>query len=61
MLSYYDSSENVTKTFCKKCGSNLISIYKNNADILGLPLGGVEDELDDKESYHIFTNFKANL
>ena len=59
-LSYYDSSENVTKTFCKNCGSNLISIYKNNDDILGLPLGGVEGKLDNKESYHIFTKFKAD-
>ena len=42
LLAYYDSSENVTKTFCKKCGSNLISIYKNNDKILGFPLGACE-------------------
>jgi hypothetical protein len=34
-------------------------INKNNDETLRLPLGGVEDELNDKESYHIFTNFKA--
>ena len=59
MLSYYDSSKNVTKTFCKNCGSNLVSIYKNNSDILGLPLGGIEGKLGNKKSYHIFTDSRA--
>jgi len=59
LLSYYDSSRNITKTFCKNCGSNLISIYKDNDNILGLPLGGVEGEFEDRPKYHIFTDSKA--
>lgn len=60
LLTHYDSSNKVTKTFCKNCGSSLISIYKDNNQILGLPLGGVEGDLDKEVSqFHIFTNFKA--
>src|SRR5690554_5464893 len=41
-LSAYKSSENVTKFFCKTCGSPLISTYENKPDVLGIPLGGIE-------------------
>ncbi|NQY75465.1 MAG: GFA family protein [Candidatus Margulisbacteria bacterium] len=58
-LSFYDSSENVTKSFCKHCGSNLVSFYKNNNTILGLPLGGIEGDLNDIEQIHILTKYKA--
>jgi len=58
-LSFHNSSDKVMKSFCRHCGSNLVSFYKHNDQILGLPLGGVEGSLDDIEQVHIFTAYKA--
>jgi hypothetical protein len=58
-LLFFDSSENVSKSFCGKCGSNLVSFYKHNDHILGLPLGAIEGHLDYIEQIHIFTKYKA--
>ena len=37
-LSKYHSSKNVIKTFCKTCGSSLISMYEDKPDYIGLPI-----------------------
>lgn len=58
-LSFYDSSAKVTKSFCKQCGSNLVSFYKYKGQILGLPLGGIEGDLSAIKQIHIFTKYKA--
>ena len=58
-LSFYESSKNVKKSFCQNCGSNLVSFYTHNNKILGLPLGGVEGNLNDIEQIHIFTKYNA--
>ena len=39
LVAKYDGLPNAIKTFCKNCGSNLISYYKSDPDIIGLPLG----------------------
>lgn len=59
-LSAYSSSENVTKYFCKTCGSPLISTYKNKPDILGIPLGGIEGIERAAVKAHIFVASKAS-
>jgi len=59
-VSHYDGLSNTIKTFCKTCGSNLISYYKHDTEMLGLPLGAVEGLKDRKPQYHIFTNSKAS-
>lgn len=59
-LSAYPSSNNVTKFFCKTCGSPLISTYVDRPNVLGVPLGGLEGELSSKPEAHIFTNSKAD-
>ena len=63
-VAYYDGLPNVIKTFCKICGSNLISLYKDNDQFIGLPLGGVEfDEgviASLKPACHVFVSYKAN-
>ena len=41
-LSKYHSSKAVVKTFCKICGSNLISLYDDRPDYIGLPIGGLD-------------------
>lgn len=58
-LSAYKSSENVTKFFCKTCGSPLISTYENKPEVLGIPLGGIEGIYDAKPIANIFVASKA--
>ena len=58
-LSSYKSSDNVTKFFCKTCGSPLISTYDNKPDILGIPLGGIEGGSEINIEAHIFVDSKA--
>lgn len=58
-LTTYKSSENVTKFFCKTCGSPLISTYENKPDVLGIPLGGIEGIFDASVEAHIFVASKA--
>ena len=58
-LSYYESTPNVTKTFCSKCGSNLITIYQKKPDIYGVPVGGLEGDFGQPESFHVFVGSKA--
>jgi hypothetical protein len=58
-LSTYNSSENVTKYFCRTCGSPLISTYRDSPNILGVPLGGLEGNIVSRPEAHIFTASKA--
>ena len=59
-IAYYDGLPNVIKTFCKVCGSNLISLYKDNQEFIGLPLGGLEGAGKLKPACHVFVDFKAD-
>ncbi|MDH3694966.1 MAG: GFA family protein [Gammaproteobacteria bacterium] len=59
LLSRYDSSPKVTKTFCKSCGSNLVSYYKDALDVIGIPLGGIEGDVGKHPELHIFAVDKA--
>lgn len=58
-LTAYKSSENVTKFFCKICGSPLISTYKNKPEVLGVPLGGIDGISEVNIEAHIFVASKA--
>ncbi|HET6725328.1 MAG TPA: GFA family protein [Gammaproteobacteria bacterium] len=58
-LSQYKSSENVTKYFCRTCGSSLISTYANWPSVLGIPLGGLEGDFKSRPEAHVFTASKA--
>ena len=59
-LSSYKSSDNVTKFFCKTCGSPLISTYDNKPDVLGIPLGALEGLPEINPEAHIFVGSKAS-
>lgn len=58
-LSKYQSSENVIKTFCKVCGANLISMYKDKPNYVGLPIGGLDQDPGSRPIANIFVEFKA--
>tara|TARA_B100001059_G_scaffold210533_1_gene224242 strand:+ start:2400 stop:2852 length:453 start_codon:yes stop_codon:yes gene_type:complete len=59
-LSRFDSSDNVTRYFCRTCGSPLISTYRDRPQVLGIPLGALEGLTDAQPQAHIFTDNKAS-
>ncbi|MCJ8311458.1 MAG: GFA family protein [Saccharospirillaceae bacterium] len=58
-LASFKSSDNVTKYFCKVCGSPLHSTYLDNPDVIGIALGALEGVLSKPEA-NIFTASKAS-
>ncbi len=59
LLSRFNSSDNVVKTFCSVCGSNLMSFYENDPDLVGVPLGGLEQHPGSAPIANIFVGSKA--
>ena len=58
-LAFYNSSATVSRSFCKTCGSNLVNYYEDLPDILGIPLGGLEQSPDNSPLAHIFVDSKS--
>lgn len=58
-ITYYKSSENVTKSFCSICGSNLISTYQDDPNVIGIALGPLEQHPGVAPSAHIFVESKS--
>ncbi len=58
-LSKFPSSEHNIKTFCSICGSNLISIWEDNPDYIGLPIGGLDQDPGNRPFMNIFVGSKA--
>jgi hypothetical protein len=59
LVARYESSPRTTKTFCRNCGSSLVSLYPERADLIGLPLGGVVGDVGPRPAFHIFVGSKA--
>lgn len=59
MLSKYRSSKDVIKTFCKICGSSLISTYEDRPDYMGLPIGGLDQDPGSRPIANIFVGSKS--
>jgi len=59
LLSRFKSSATVTKLFCSVCGSSLISTYDDRPEVLGVPLGGLEQHPGAEPRAHIFVGSKA--
>lgn len=60
LIAKYNSSPNVTKHFCSKCGSPLHSTYLDKPDVVALPLAVLEGDIKIKPEKHIFVEFKAS-
>ena len=59
LLKYYESSPGEYRSFCSVCGSNLITKFDQNPDILGFALGTLDTDPGVKPEMHIFVNSKA--
>lgn len=58
LLSKYEAPQSI-KTFCSICGSNLISLYANHPEYIGLPLGGLEQDPGSHPTMNVFVGSKA--
>lgn len=59
LLTYYQSSPNERRTFCSICGSNLVTVFDDNPDWLGFPLGTLDDDPGVEAKFHVFVGSKA--
>ncbi len=59
LLTRYESSPGEHRSFCSKCGSNLVTFFDNNQDWLGFPLGTLDDDPCVKPEFHVFVGSKA--
>lgn len=59
LLSRFHSSEFIVKTFCSRCGSNLVSTYDEKPDLIGVPLGGLDQAPANRCEGHIFVGSKS--
>src|SRR5690348_2067879 len=59
LVARYAMTPRATKTFCRTCGSSLITEYAEEPDLVALPLGGVVGDVGAPPAFHIFVGSKA--
>jgi hypothetical protein len=59
LLTLYASSPTTTRTFCKVCGSTLVSLFHDTPDTVGLPMGTLDDDPGIRPTFHVFVWSKA--
>ncbi len=59
LISEFESSEGVFRSFCQQCGSPLYSRRTSMPEAMRLKLGSLDTEVDIKPEAHIFVDSKA--
>jgi hypothetical protein len=59
LLSKYESSPGEVRTFCRECGSTLVTFFRDRPDEIGLPLGTLDDDPGVRPSAHVWVDSKA--
>ena len=59
LLTRYESSPGEHRSFCSRCGSNLVTTFDAKPDWLGFPLGTLDDDPGVKPEFHVFVGSKA--
>ena len=59
-LSHYNSSSTQTKSFCKTCGSPILSKNSTSPDTVRIRLGTIETDISERPQAHVFVDSKAN-
>lgn len=58
-LGRYPSSKNLTKTFCRNCGSSLVTFYEHMPELVGIALGTMNEDPGERPQFHVFVASKA--
>ncbi len=59
LVAYYESSPGHHRSFCRVCGSPLVSRFDRDPSSYGLALGTLDDDPGVKPKFHIFVAYKA--
>ncbi len=59
-LTAYESTPGQLKSFCKTCGSPIMSQQISKPDIIRIRLGTIESDIVERPGAHIFVDSKAN-
>lgn len=59
LLTYYQSSPGEYRSFCRVCGSNLITKFDRYPEVYGFPLGTLDTSPGVRPVRHVFTKYKA--
>ena len=59
LITRYDSSPGIYRTFCSRCGATLQWVQEKRAEWLGLAVGTLDDDPSVRPAAHIFVASKA--
>ena len=59
-LSGYEATPGQVKSFCKTCGSPIMSQQKDHPDTIRIRLGLIESDITERPIAHAFVDSKAN-
>ncbi len=59
LVTYYESSPGNHRGFCRVCGSPVHSKFDDHPEVLGLPLGLLDQDPGIKPGFHVFVGSKA--
>lgn len=60
LISRYQSSDKAQRSFCSRCGSNLLFEPKENPDEAWVAVGGFDSDTKERPSLHIYVDSKAS-
>lgn len=59
LITRYPSSPGETRTFCRVCGSTLPTFFRDQPELIGLPLGTLDEDPGIRPTAHVFVGSKA--
>src|SRR5215470_19074529 len=59
LLSRYESSPGHIRTFCRVCGSTLVTMFPDSPEELGLAMGTLDDDPGVRPQFHVYVDSKA--
>jgi hypothetical protein len=59
LLARYESSPGEERTFCRVCGSTLVTLFRDRPEEIGLALGTLDDDPGVRPWAHVFVGSRA--
>ena len=59
LVTYYESSPREYRGFCRVCGSPIHTRFDDRPEVLGLPLGLLDQDPGIRPGFHVFVGSKA--
>src|SRR5262249_30594940 len=56
LLSRYESSPGHIRTFCRVCGSTLVTMFPDSPEELGLAMGTLDDDPGVQPQFHVYVD-----